>query len=174
MTKLILDYLCTVEGWLTAVKNIHWNSDNLSQHKLCDDISERLHDFQDQIAEVEQSITGNLPFNKLYGKTYKVKNLKTFVQDVLDATNTFYKAVKKKGDTYTGMASDCESFLSDMQQNLYLVNFTMKEDLERRLKKRINEDIYEVEIKGRKARLTEEQLGQCIKEAVLRTMEVGG
>ena len=172
MTKLILDYLCTVEGWLTAIKEIHWNSDNLSQHRLCDDISSRIHDFQDQVAEVEQSITGKLPFNKLYGKDYKVTGLKKFVQDVLDVTNTFYKNVKKKGDTYTGMASDCESFLSDMQRNLYLVNFTMKEDLERRMKNRIDEDVYELNIRGHKTRLTEQQLRQVIKEAVLNTVEI--
>lgn len=65
--------------------------------------------------------------------------MKKFVEDVLDATNTFYKSIEDEGDTYTGMRSDCESFLSDMQRNLYLVNFTMKEDLKRRLSNRINE-----------------------------------
>jgi len=43
------------------------------------------------------------------------------------------------GDTYVGMASDCESFLSDMQRKLYLVNFTLKEELKRRLKAEISE-----------------------------------
>lgn len=171
MTKLILDYLCTVEGWLTAIKNIHWNADNMSQHKLSEDIAGRIQDFQDRVAEVEQSITGNLPFNKLQAKPYKAKNLKTLVQDVLSHSSDVYKKVEKMGDTYTGMASDFESFLSDMQQNLYLVNFTMKEDLERRLKNRINEDVYEVEIKGHKTRLTESELHNFIREAVMRTVE---
>ena len=58
---------------------------------------------------------------------------------MLDATNTFYKSLEDEGDNYTGMRSDCESFLSEMQRNLYLVNFTMKEDLKRRLSNRINE-----------------------------------
>ena len=90
---------------------------------------------------------------------------------MLSHSSDVYKKVEKMGDTYTGMASDFESFLSDMQQNLYLVNFTMKEDLERRLKNRINEDVYEVEIKGHKTRLTESELHNFIREAVMRTVE---
>ena len=39
------------------------------------------------------------------------------------------------------MRSDCESFLSDMQRNLYLVNFTLKEEIMNRLKERINESM---------------------------------
>jgi hypothetical protein len=106
---------------------------------LCDDIADRLSDFQDQVGEVEQSISGNLPFNKLKPVEYKVKNLKSFVEDVISDTNSFYKEIKKKGENYVGMASDCESFLSDMQRNLYLVNFTLKEDFKREYKRRINE-----------------------------------
>lgn len=157
MTKKVLDFICTCEGWKTGIKMLHWDSKNLSQHKLCDDIADRIADFQDQVSEVEQSITGKLPLNKLKAKDYTVKNLKTFVEDVLDKTNTFYKEVKKMGDTYVGMASDCESFLSDMQRNLYLVDFTLKEDMKRR--------------KPNEVRLTESQLMAVINEAVKQVLK---
>ena len=138
MNKKILDYIDKCEGWKTAIKQLHWNADNMSQHQLCDDIADRISDFQDQVSEVEQSIDGNLKFNKLKPTEYKVKNLRTFVQDVLDDTNMFYKSLPND-DNHTGMKSDCESFLSDMQRKLYLVNFTMKEDLRRRIRNSINE-----------------------------------
>ena len=138
MNKNILDYIDKCEGWKTAIKQLHWNADNMSQHQLCDDIADRISDFQDQVSEVEQSIDGNLKFNKLKPTEYKVKNLRTFVQDVLDDTNMFYKSLPND-DNHTGMKSDCESFLSDMQRKLYLVNFTMKEDLRRRIRNSINE-----------------------------------
>ena len=138
MNKKILDYIDKCEGWKTAIKQLHWNADNMSQHQLCDDIADRISDFQDQVSEVEQSIDGNLKFNKLKPTEYKVKNLRTFVQDVLDDTNIFYKSLPND-DNHTGMKSDCESFLSDMQRKLYLVNFTMKEDLRRRIRNSINE-----------------------------------
>ena len=168
MKKVVLDYINKMEGWKTAIKSLHWDADNLSQHKLCDDIADRIADFQDQVSEVEQAISGNLSINTLKGTTYKIKDLKSFIQDVLDDTNVFYKKVKKLGDDYIGMASDCESFLSDMQRNLYLANFTLKEDLKRRLKNRINESRkeYVIESKNANYTLTESELKNLLRSSV--------
>lgn len=138
MNKKVLDYINKCEGWKTAIKSLHWNADNLPQHQLCDDIASRISDFQDQVSEVEQSINGKLQFNQLKGTDYHVTNLRSFVQDVLDDTNAFYKSLDDN-DNYVGMKSDCESFLSDMQRQLYLVTFTMKEELKKRIKDSINE-----------------------------------
>ena len=143
MKKNILDYICKCEGWKTSIKSLHWDSSNLPQHELCDKIADRIAEFQDQVAEVEQSITGRLPINKLKGVEYKVKDLRTFVQDVLDETNTFYKSLKN--DNYSGMRSDCESFLSDMQRFLYLVDFTLKEELRRSRREAMYKNIGEDE-----------------------------
>ena len=139
MNKKVLSFVNKLEGYKTAIKELHWDADNMSQHELCDKIADSIAEFQDTVSEVEQSITGKLATGNLKPVSYKVTTLKKFVEDVLDATNTFYKSLEDEGDTYTGMRSDCESFLSDMQRNLYLVNFTMKEDLKRRLSNRINE-----------------------------------
>ncbi len=141
MNKKVLSFVNKLEGYKTAIKQLHWNAKNMSQHELCDDIAESIAEFQDTVSEVEQSITGKLKINSLKPTEYKIKDLKSFVEDVLDATNSFYKEVKDMGDTYVGMASDCESFLSDMQRKLYLVNFTLKEELKNRLKERINESM---------------------------------
>jgi hypothetical protein len=141
MNKKVLDFVNKLEGYKTAIKQLHWDSNSLSQHELCDDIADSIAEFQDTVSEVEQSITGKLKVNSLKPTEYKIKDLKSFVQDVLDETNTFYKEVKDMGDTYVGMASDCESFLSDMQRKLYLVNFTLKEELKERLKAKINESM---------------------------------
>lgn len=158
MTKEILRYLCVCEGWKCALKQLHWNSKNLSQHKLCDSITDRLSDFQDQVGEVEQSITGNLPFNKLKPVNYKITDLKKFVEDVIHDTYNFYRKVKKLGKNYIGMSSDCESFMSDMQRNLYLVNFTLKEDFKRNYKaKKLMES---------RTSVPEKELGSIIQEAV--------
>jgi len=141
MDKTVLAFVNKLEGYKTAIKQLHWDAKNMSQHELCDDIAESIAEFQDTVSEVEQSITGKLKINSLNPTEYKIKDLKSFVQDVLDATNTFYKAIKDKGDTYVGMASDCESFLSDMQRKLYLVNFTVKEEFKREFRAKINESM---------------------------------
>jgi hypothetical protein len=141
MDKTVLAFVNKLEGYKTAIKQLHWDAKNMSQHELCDDIAESIAEFQDTVSEVEQSISGKLKINSLNPTAYKIDNLKSFVEDVLDATNTFYKAIKNKGDTYVGMASDCESFLSDMQRKLYLVNFTMKEDFKREFREKIYESM---------------------------------
>ena len=141
MNKKVLSFVNKLEGYKTAIKQLHWDAKNMSQHELCDDIAESIAEFQDTVSEVEQSITGKLKINSLKPTEYKIKDLKSFVEDVFDATNSFYKEVKDMGDTYVGMASDCESFLSDMQRKLYLVNFTLKEELKERLRGKINESM---------------------------------
>ena len=141
MKKDIFDFVCKLEGFKTAIKSLHWDADSLSQHQLCDDIASTIADFQDKVSEVEQSISGKLPINRLEGTPYKISGLKKFVEDVISDTNVFYSKLKGEGDDYIGMRSDCESFLSDMQRNLYLVNFTLKEDLKRRISMKINESM---------------------------------
>lgn len=137
MNKIVLKFVNACEAWGTAIQSLHWDAANMSQHKLCDDIASDISEFKDQVAEVEQSISGNLPLNKLNPTHYKITTLIKFVNDVIDTTKTFYKSLK--GDDYIGMRSDCEAFLSKMQRNLYLVRFTIKEDIKRRLKRSINE-----------------------------------
>lgn len=139
MNSKVLSFVNKMEGWKTAIKSLHWDAKNMSQHKLCDDIAERLADFQDQVSEVEQSISGKLPLNKLKGTDYNIGNLKSFVEDMISDTTSFLKDMESEGDKYIGMRSDCESFLSDMQRNLYLVDFTMKEELKRDIIAKINE-----------------------------------
>jgi hypothetical protein len=88
------------------------------------------------------------------------------VEDVIHDTYNFYRKVKKLGKNYVGMSSDCESFMSDMQRNLYLVNFTLKEDFKRNYKaKKLMESRMSV---------PEKELGSIIQEAVhnvLRTVK---
>ena len=166
MKKYILDFVCRLEGYKTANKSLHWNSKNLSQHKLCDDIADTISEFQDKVAEVEQSISGNLPFNKLKGIPYNVTTLKKFVEDVISSTNSFYSKLKKEGDKYIGMRSDTEAFLSDMQRNLYLVDFTIKEGMKQRLRDKINEGRVSISNGSETYSLTENELRELVSEAI--------
>lgn len=144
MNQKILAFVEKLEIFKTKIKALHWDSNSLSQHELCDDIADRIADFQDQVSEVEQSISGKLPKNMFRPDNQEfgeIGTLKEFVENVLDATNKFYKELENMGDDYIGMRSDCESFLSDMQRKLYLVNFTLKEELKRRLANKLNESM---------------------------------
>lgn len=166
MKKYILSYICDVEGWKTAIKQLHWDAKNLSQHQLCDDIASTISDFQDKVAEVEQSISGRLPVNNLKGTPYKITTLKKFVEDVISGTNAFYAKLKNEGDEYIGMRSDTEAFLSDLQRQLYLVDFTIKEGLKQRLRNKINENRVVISNGKERYSMTENELREFVSEAL--------
>jgi vacuolar-type H+-ATPase subunit I/STV1 len=149
MLTEILSFINKCEGWKVAIKGLHWGSKNLSQHKLCDDIASAISDFEDNVSEVSQSISGKLSPDKLKPKSYKVTSLKKFVEDVIKDSKSFLKELEKLGENYVGIKSDCESFISEMQRNLYLVNFTLHESR-----------------KNKKIKITENELKRLVTESI--------
>lgn len=141
MNSKILSYINKCEGWKVAIKELHWDADNMSQHELCDDIASSISDFEDLVSEVEQSMSGKLAVNSLKPSKYKVESLKSFVEDIISDSKDFLKELDDMGENYIGIKSECESFIGDMQRKLYLVNFTLKEELKERLKAKINESM---------------------------------
>ena len=139
MNKNILNYIEECEAWKVGIKNLHWSADNLSQHELCDDIADEISNFEDLVSEVEQSISGKIKLNGFTPKSYKITSLKSFVEDVISASQSFLKELEGMGEKYVGIKSERETFIGTMQRKLYLVNFTLKEELKKRLRDRINE-----------------------------------
>ena len=139
MNKNILNYIEECEGWKVGIKNLHWSADNMSQHELCDDIADEISNFEDLVSEIEQSISGKIKLNGFTPKSYKITSLKSFVEDVISASKLFLKKLDGMGEKYVGIKSECETFIGTMQRKLYLVNFTLKEELKKRLRDRINE-----------------------------------
>ena len=139
MNKNILNYIEECEGWKVGIKNLHWSADNMSQHELCDDIADEISNFEDLVSEIEQSISGKIKLNGFTPKSYKITSLKSFVEDVIAASKSFLKKLEGMGEKYVGIKSECETFIGTMQRKLYLVNFTLKEELKKRLRDRINE-----------------------------------
>ena len=139
MNKNILNYIEECEGWKVGIKNLHWSADNMSQHELCDDIADEISNFEDLVSEIEQSISGKIKLNGFTPKSYKITSLKSFVENVISASKSFLKKLDGMGEKYVGIKSECETFIGTMQRKLYLVNFTLKEELKKRLRDRINE-----------------------------------
>ena len=141
MNQKILKFIEKCESWKVEIKNYHWSADNLSQHELCDDIASSISDFEDLVSEVEQSISGKIKLNGFTPDKAKETNLKSFVEEVISNSKDFLKQLEGMGEDYVGIKSECETFIGDMQRKLYLVNFTLKEELKERIKARINESM---------------------------------
>ena len=51
MKKNILNFICSLHGYLIRINEIHWNTENNSVHLLCDEISDDLSDCEDRFTE---------------------------------------------------------------------------------------------------------------------------
>ena len=51
MKKEYIDFVCALHGYLIRIKEIHWNTNNNAEHKLCDEIEDSIHECEDRFAE---------------------------------------------------------------------------------------------------------------------------
>lgn len=160
MKNSILVYINKLQSYKTAIKNIHWSSNNMSEHKLFDDIGNSVSDVQDEVAEIAQGIYGKLKFNELKPKRYNITTSKKMLQDLLNTTKSFLQTLNRNKELI-GIKSIIENFVGELNKFLYLLDFCLKEDLKRRLKNQINEN---------KVIISEAELRSIIREAIKKAI----
>lgn len=161
MKRSIINYINKLQSYKTAIKNIHWSSQNMSEHKLFDDIEETVSNTQDDIAEIAQGIFGKLKFNDLRPKRYNITTSKKMLQDLLSDSKTFLSTLRNK--ELIGIKSIMENFIGEIDQFIYLHNFCIKEDLKRRITRSINEN--------KKFIMTESELRNIVREAIKKAIK---
>lgn len=161
MKRSIINYINKLQSYKTAIKNIHWSSQNMSEHKLFDDIEETVSNTQDDIAEISQGIFGKLKFNDLRPKRYNITTSKKMLQDLLSDSKTFLSTLRNK--ELIGIKSIMENFIGEIDQFIYLHNFCIKEDLKRRITRSINEN--------KKFIMTESELRNIVREAIKKAIK---
>lgn len=139
MKDSVITFINKLEGFKTAIKNLHWSSSNMSEHKLFDDIASSVSDIQDEVSEMEQGLHGQIEKNKLHPTSYTIEGSKKFLDDLKSETKTFYDSID--GDEYIGIRSSVESFLGEIDKYKYLMNLCLKEDFKRSYYKIIKEDV---------------------------------
>ena len=145
MKRSILIYINKLQAYKTAIKNIHWSSNNMSEHKLFDEIEDAVADVQDEIAEVAQGVYGKLKLNELKPRRYNILSSKKMLQDLLNDTQQFLTTLRSK--ELVGIKSSIEAFIGKIDQFRYLLDFCLKEDLKRRIVTKINENRREHELR---------------------------
>lgn len=161
MKTEILSYINVLHGYTTAIKNLHWSSESMSEHKLCDDIAETLADNEDEIAEIAQGIFGKITKNELKPVSYTIESTQKMLSDLLKATEEFYS--KLDGTQFIGLRSVVENFLGEINKYQYLIKFCLKETLKRKYSKPLNEN--------KTVSLTTKQLNNIVLEAYQQVKE---
>ena len=162
MKKNVLKYLNELQGYRAAIKNLHWSSSNMSEHKVWDDIDSSVGEAQDEIAEVAQGMFGQIKKNELKPISYTIKNSKEALNAIIDSTKAFHKTLTDESTVQ--LKSVVESILADLEKYKYLLNLSLKEDIQRRMSKSIHENKTELH-------LTETELRALIREAVDNVMQ---
>lgn len=137
MKTNILNYINKLQGYKTAIKNLHWSSKHMSEHKLLDEIADSVANNQDEIAEMCQGLYGKIKINELKPKRYKITNSKKMLFDLLRDTKSFNSSIK--GRELTGVRSVVESFIGEINKFVYLMDMCIKEDIKRNFKTSLNE-----------------------------------
>ena len=142
MRSNILNYINKLQSYKTAIKNLHWSSKKMSEHKLLDDIADSVADNQDEIAEIAQGIFGKIKNNELKPKRYKIVDSKKMLDDILKDTQSFYATIN--GKNLIGLRSVVENFIGELNKFKYLIVMCIKEDFKRNFKeKQLNENNYQ-------------------------------
>ena len=158
MKTNILNYINKLQGYKTAIKNLHWSSKHMSEHKLLDEIADSVANNQDEIAEMCQGLYGKIKINELKPKRYKITNSKKMLFDLLRDTKSFNSSIK--GRELTGVRSVVEAFIGEINKFVYLMDMCIKEDIKRNLTSTINETVS----------VNEKELRESIQYAIKKSL----
>lgn len=124
-----VNYISTLEGVKTKIKNLHWAARNLSNrdkrgaHIYLDDFLGIVSSFQDTIAESSQGIIGVMGMNEVSGTSFSVSSPKELISYVRDRTINFYNSLPSS-TIYVGIKSETETFIKDITKYNYLFQLT--------------------------------------------------
>lgn len=167
MKRNVLSFVNKLQSYKTAIKNLHWSSKNMSEHKLWDDIADSVANIQDEVAEIAQGLFGKIKNNELKPRRYNITNSKKTLNDILKDTKLFYSTIKR-GDTFVGIKSSVETFIGELEKYQYLMDMCIKEDIKRNIKNSLNESKQQT---SNKVKLTENQLRNLIREAIYNVLD---
>lgn len=167
MKRNVLSFVNRLQSYKTAIKNLHWSSKHMSEHKLWDDIADSVANVQDEVAEIAQGLFGKIKPNELKPRRYNITNSKKTLNDILKDTKLFYSTIKR-GDTFVGIRSSVEAFIGELEKFQYLMDMCIKEDIKRNIKNSLNESKQPT---SNKIKLTENQLRNLIREAIYNVLD---
>lgn len=124
--KSILIYINRLEGFKTAIKNLHWSATKMTEHEFLDKLEDLVSDHQDEVAEITQGSYGlKIKNNELIPKKYKIQNTKNLVKAIVKSCEDVYSSIQSN-KRFIGLRSVIEDFLGQMNKQSYLVNMVVE------------------------------------------------
>ena len=121
--SLFLNFINKLEGWKTKCKNLHWAAPKKNIHEYLDDFLGLLSDYQDGLAEGYMGILGKMQPNAIKGIASDTLNAMDLLNEVIEYTVKFYENIPE-GTIYKGIASECETFIQNLNKYKYLFSLS--------------------------------------------------
>ncbi len=127
-------------------KMIHYSTEKMHGHKLCDEVRDTITEFADDLAEKGFGHTGKPDFSDFSLKLSlnSSNDIAVICKNAVKLVEDLRKEIEDN-DEYSGIVSIIDDFKSDMAQKIYLANFdnVSTERLNECVKKALNKVIRE-------------------------------
>lgn len=114
-----IDFICTLEGWKTRTKNLHWSAYKKNIHKYLDEFLDVISDYQDSIMEDYMGINGKIGPLDIEGTFCPARDFESLINDIILATREFYREIPEELD-FVGIKSETENFIHQVFKYKYL------------------------------------------------------
>lgn len=119
-------FLNQIAGVKIRIKEIHWDAEKMNEHKLADDISNKIIEFEDSIAEELQSLFGKIEPGETVPVIPKSMKLKELNKELIGYTYDYYNTLKD--NKLIGIKATVESFIHDLNVFDYLIDMSVNEN----------------------------------------------
>ena len=118
MRKDLLDYICSLHGYLIRLKEIHWSTDSNSEHLLCDEIMGMVRDCEDEFTESAMGLYGEkVKIGDLKPLLPNAEDLKQMLQELLGETVEMKKKLSK--DNEAGLCNILDDIIASAYKFMY-------------------------------------------------------
>lgn len=107
MKKEHVEFICTLHGYLIRLKEIHWNTENNTEHLLCDEISDELSSCEDRFTECAMGLSDtHFKVGDLIPYLPNSEELKPMLKELETEINDFRKTLKDDESGLTNIIDD--------------------------------------------------------------------
>lgn len=117
--KELLEYICSLHGYLIRLKEFHWAAPTHSEHVLCDSAIDKFTEIEDEIAEVSMGLySTKIKVNDLKPLLPNSENIMDMLKELVGETVALKKKLTKPEES--GLCNILDEVIAAAQKFMYL------------------------------------------------------
>lgn len=123
--EFLLNLENQLQGCGTRLKELHWDANSLSMHRLVDDFTSEFREFEDNLMENSQAIFGFIEVGSLNPVLPKAMNFLELLEDIRGMLVNIKKE-SKDSLMWSGIINIVDDFFATVNKYIYLTNITKR------------------------------------------------